>query len=121
MNRFPVLARAEPLHYRPVSAEAGIRNVVLVFTMAANIPQLTVSGNTFLLSRVNMRGITFGVMAGTGNFWLLIVLSPGPIGFLAPMTAPASFSALPLQHRTLTHPRCFTDRPSNANLAGLTS
>ena len=142
MNGYRALARAEPLDYLPESTEACICVLVLVFTMAANVPESPVSGNTFQSSRPyvdsdegayvsklqrmkqsqsTMGDISFGVTADAENVWLLIVLSPGVIGFLAPMIELASFSALSLQRRTLTDSRCFTDRPSNANLAGLTS
>ena len=142
MNGYRALARAESLNYRPESIEACIRVVVLVFTMAANVPEPPATGNTFQSSRPyvdsdegayvsklqrmkqsqsTMGDISFGVTADAENACLLIVLSPGAIGFLAPMIEWASFSALSLQPRTLTDSRCFTDRPSNANLAGLTS
>ena len=142
MNGYRALARAESLNYRPESIEACIRVVVLVFTMAANIPEPPVSGITFQWSRPyvysdegacvsklqwmkqsqsTMGDISFGVTATAENFWLPIVLNPGAIGLLAPMLASASFSALSLQRQILTDSRCFTDRPSNANLAGLTS
>ena len=142
MNGFPVLARAEPFYYDMLITGEGTRLIVLAINLAANIPKILASGDTFQLSRPHvcmdkrnhvrkwqrikqsraiMRDISFSVTAGTANFWLLIALIPGAIGFLAPMVAPVSFSALQLQHRTPAHPRCFTNRPFTANLAGLTS